>query len=278
MSWSGTGLPIASTTTNTLGNMILRTAECLKGLRYSTSTAAGTTTTLVDTGMTEPDEFFNGGTIFFLSGTLIGLSAVITDWDLATNTFTFSTQSGAPGSGVSYAALDANYPREALVQAINGALSELGHYPVFYNEAAFVTVADQEEYTLPAGVYNVKKVFIAANDAEPYEFQENFGWLESAGSLIFDMDTPAESDKRIRIYHEAPHPIVTEDSDAIMDCIHPELLAWTAAYRAALTRSGYAENSEAYTKELLSFAQQKSLQMRKHPIRHWQKASRRSGW
>ena len=276
--WIGTGSPVTSTTSNTLGNMILRTAECLKGLRYSVSTGDGTTTKLVDTTMDEPTDFFNGGTIFFLSGTLVGLTARISDWDLTTHTFTFSTQSGAPGGDCEYAAMDAEYPRENLIAAINGGLSELGDYPMIYENAAFITVADQEGYTLPSGVFNIKKVFVGTTTSSPYDYAENFGWVENNSSLFFDMDTPATAGMRIKLYYEAPHAKVMSDSDAINDTIHPDLLAWTAAYRAALNRAGYAENSEPYTKELLSYAQQKSLQMRKHIIKHWQKASRPSGW
>lgn len=278
MSWTGTGSPVTSTTSNTLGNMILRTAECLKGLRYSVSTGDGTTTTLVDTTMDEPDEFFNGGTIFFLSGTLVGLSARISDWDLTTHTFTFKEQSGAPGGDCEYAAMGAVYPRESLIAAINGALSELGDYPMIYENASFITVANQEEYTLPSGVFNIKKVFVGTSTTSPYDYVENYGWVENDGVLLFDMDTPANSGYRIKLYYEKPHDRVMVDSDPIMDTIHPDLLAWTAAYRAALNRAGYAENSEPYTKEILSYAQQKSLQMRKHIIKHWQKASRPSGW
>jgi hypothetical protein len=276
--WAGTGSPVTSTTSNTLGNMLLRTAECLKGLRYSISTGDGTSTTLVDTAMDEPDGFFDGGTIFFLSGTLEGLTARVSDWDATTHTFTFTEQASVPGGDCEYAVMNSQYPREGLIAAINGALSELGDYPMIYENAAFITVADQEEYTLPLGVFNIKKVFIATSTTDPYEYQENFGWLENSGTLVFDMDTPGDSGYRIKLYYEAPHNRVTQDSDDIQDTIHPDLLAWTAAYRAALNRAGFAENSEPYTKELLSYAQQKSLQMRKHIIKHWQKSSRPSGW
>lgn len=276
--WAGTGTPVATSTSNTLGNMLLRTAECLKAMRYSTSTDTGSATTLVDTNMTEPDAFFDGGTIFFLSGTLTGLSVRINSWDLATNTFSFAEQAGATGSGTRYAVLDAQYPRELLIAAINGALSELGDFPDIYENASFITVADQEEYSLPSGVFNIKRVFVATSTTTPYGYIENKGWYENSGKIYFDMDIPSTASMRIKLFYEHPHAKVDDDSDAIMDCIHPELLAWTAAYRAALIRTGYAENSEPHTKELLSYAQQKALQMRKYPIRHWQKMSRPSGW
>lgn len=284
MSGSGTLTPISDLTIlptrtfNTLAWQMLKVAECLKGLRYSRSTAAGTTTTLIDTGLDEPDDFFNKGTVFFLSGTLAYGTAVITDYDSATGTISFSSQDNAPGTGVYYAIADANYPREALVAAINGALSELGPYPEIYENATFITVADQESYTLPTGVYNVKKVFVATSTTSPYGWTENTGWMELGGSLYFDMEEPSESGYRIRLYYEKPHDTVIDDDDIISNAIDPDLLAWAAAYRAILTRMGIAENSEPFTKELLPFAQQKALQMQKHPIEHFRKASRPSGW
>ena len=280
----GIGTPISDLTIlptrtfNTLAWQMLKVAECLKGLRYSRSTAAGTTTTLVDTGLDEPDDFFNKGTIFFLSGTLAYGTAVITDYDNATGTITFSAQTNAPGTGVYYAVFDANYPRELLVAAINGALSELGPYPEIYENASFITVANQESYTLPAGVYNIKKVFIATSTVAPYGWTENNGWLEHDGALYFDMSTPTTSDYLIRLYYERPHDTVIDDNDVISHAINPDLLSWTAAYRAILTRMGIAENSEPFTKELLPYAQQKALQMQKNPIEHFRKASRPSGW
>lgn len=262
----------------TLADLMLKTAENLKGLRYSSATC-GNATTLTDTSMNEPDDYFNGGTIFFLSGALIGKTAVITDWDLTSHIFTFATQSDAVVSGISYAVFDANYSRETLIKVINQALTTHGPYPKITTDVTFVTVADQEYYTLPTGVNNVKKVFIAKNLTAPYEFQENTGWFEENGNLWFDMDTPSESGYVIRLFHEAPHATVDGDADAISDAIHPDLLSWSATTKALISRMGIAENSEPFTKEFMSYAQQMaSAQMKMHPVKHFQKASRKSGW
>lgn len=263
---------------NTLAAILLKTAECLKGLRYSRSTSAGTTSTLIDTSMDEPDGFFDGGTIFFLSGNLAGKTAVITDWDADTFTFTFATQGSAPELGISYAVLDANYRRDALVAAVNAALSELGPYPTITTDAAFVTVADQEAYTLPTGVMDIRRVEIATNTEEPFGYIENNGWFESGGYLWFDMDTPSEDGYQIRLYHEEPHDRVEDDDDVISDLLHPDLVSWTAAVSALIMRSGVSENSEPHTKEMLSYARQQAQLLRFHAIKHWRKASRPSGW
>ena len=57
----------------------------------ATGTAdSGTTTTVVDTERTEATDVFTGSVIQFTSGTLLDESSVITDFDPATDTITFS--------------------------------------------------------------------------------------------------------------------------------------------------------------------------------------------
>lgn len=264
---------------NTLASTMLHTAQCLKGIRHSLTTGGGSVTTLVDALMNEPDDHFNGGTIFFLSGTLAGKTAVVTDYDNTTKTFTFTTQTAAPGSGIRYAVMDATYSREDLSSAVNRALSELSPIPVVLDDAAFVTVADQEKYQLPTGVSNVRKVFIAANDAEPYGWVENRDWFENEGYLYFDVIAPSVADKQIRLYYEGAHTALTTDAGVVSGALHPDLVAWTAAYLASLIRSGLAENSEPHTKEIVGLALQQANRFRAmYPVRHFRKTARMSGW
>jgi hypothetical protein len=263
----------------TLADILLKLAQNLKGLRYSTATGDGSSTTLVDAYMDEPDDYFNGGTIFFLNGVLAGKTAVITDWDEDTHTFTFRDASEAPLTDTQYAVFDANYKRDAMVAAINQALSELGPYPTITEDVTFVTVANQEAYELPTGVTDVRRVYVATSTTTPYNYAENVGWHVNGGVLYLDMNTPSTTGFIIKLFHEEPHDYVSDDDDPIMDCIHPDLLAWTAAVHALITRTGVAENSEPHTKEMLQFAQAMAQRMRGiHPIKHWQKASRPSGW
>lgn len=260
----------------TLFDAILKTAECLKGLRYSVSTDAGNVNSLIDTNMNEPDNFFLGGTIFILSGATMGQSSVIKQFTAPT--FVFTSQTANHPVGTQYAAMDANYTREALIAAVNAALSALSPYPKIATPATLLTVANQEDYALPAGVYNIKKVFIATNLISPYGYQENRGWFEENGTLHFDMEPPVVGGMKIKLYYECPHSDVDLDTDVITDAIHPDLLAWTAASRALIVRMGVAENSEPNTKSMQPFAQQMANAQKLHPIKHFQKTSRPSGW
>ncbi len=261
----------------TLAQALLQTAYCLKSLRNSLATG-GSTTTLIDSLMVEPDQFFNNGTLFFLSGVLIGKSVVITDWDETTKTFLFATQTNAVAAGVRYAVAESRYPREAMVQAINQALGELG--PLLQRNEALLTVVDQAEYTLPAGVSDVKRVQFANETTAPYQWEApHHWWMEWNGKLIFDEShLPDENDLLIRVWYEAKHADVYLDADVISDAIHINRLAWTAAWLAALNRTGLAENSEPHAKEVAGIANQMRIMQARHPIYSMPRDPRWAEW
>jgi hypothetical protein len=220
----------------TVGEMLYLMARKLRRMRNGTATG-GSTTTLVDSAMNEPDEFFNEGVIFFLSGTLAGKTATITSYDLTTTTFTFATQTAALAAGVRYAVIEPVYNREMLITALNEALADLGAVPQY--DSTLTTVLDQEEYTLPTGVHHIKSVQFAGNTAgtfwqDPYRL-----WKEIDGSLYLDTwYLPTVAGLPIRLKYDAPHAEVSADSDAIADAIHPDLLAWKAVEQAARGRAG----------------------------------------
>lgn len=236
----------------TTAELLLRTAELLRGLRYGTATG-GSTTTLVDTAMLEPDDFFNNGTIWFLSGNNIGKSAVVSDYSLTSHTFTFATQTAACAAADRYAVLDANYPREALVAALNTALIALG--PFDYVDDTLDVVANQEEYTLPAGYNNVKRVQVAAGATAPFQWGTPLRhWKELNGKLHIDYSSVTRlptAGTPIRIIAEKQHARVWADADTITDAVRMDRLALEAAYFAAMTRSEYTENSSNDGKDTL---------------------------
>ena len=61
---------------------------------YTGTATGGTSTTLVDTGRNEVDDFFNGYDIYIESGTGVGESATITNFVNSTGTFEFTALSG----------------------------------------------------------------------------------------------------------------------------------------------------------------------------------------
>ncbi len=245
---------------------------------YGTTTGAGTTTTLVDTNRSESSDHWNNGTVFFLSGALAGKTAIITDWDLNTGTLTFPAQSAAPGSGADYALLDKKYRRQALVAGLNSALAELG--PFLAHDDTLVTVEDQVDYTLPAGVYDVRRVQIATIATAPYDWEApNRYWVEDAGTLRFhDGHLPNMAGMPIRIYFEDPHDRVSEDTDSVTNEVNPDLLATLAAIIAARRRAGLAGSSDPEPEKVIALIAPTYQMLRvKHPIRRMKKDSRWPG-
>lgn len=255
----------------TLYSATLDLAKILGSVMESTTTAAGTTTTLVDTSFQRnkpPDDAFNYGTLWFISGALAGKTAIVTDWTNLTTTFTFATQSAAPGSGSRYAFLDKDWPRDVLRNAVNAALQTIGGVPDIYTLATFVTVANQEDYTLPDGVYNVRKVEIATSDTAPYYYHTHYHWMEIDGVIRFKNGyAPTTTGDLIRLTYIVQPGELDDDADTISDYIHPDLLKWTAAVHALMWKQPAMGEQVAYIQQKLQYAVQMERMMRaRHTI------------
>lgn len=252
--------------------MILPTAILEVALRscevYSGTATGGGATTLIDTNqVSTANDFYNGGTMVFLSGTgLIGTTRVITDYDNTTKTFTFATGT-AIAAGVKYAAIRANLTRQDLVNAINAALADMGN--ITQHDDTTVVTADTEEYDLPAGVANVVQVQVSASATEPFNWKTYYQWIENNGQLIFMPDAePTTEDMLIRIYYNQPHADVSLDADEISVDIQPVRLYWAAAAHALAMRMRNARNEQPSLTEAWKYAVQKSQEMAaRYPIR-----------
>lgn len=226
----------------TLFSATLDLAKILGNVMESVTSAAGTTTTLVDNALPRnppPDDAYNYGTLWFISGALASKTAVVIDWDQAdtgtppASTFTFSTQTAAPGAASRYAFCDRDWPRDVLRNSVNAALQTIGTVPDVYTLSTFTTVANQEDYTLPAGVYNVRKVETATSSTTPYYYQNQYHWEEIDGVIRFKNGyAPTNAGDLIRLTYAVPPAELTTDAGTISDYIHPDLLKWTAAVHA----------------------------------------------
>lgn len=261
----------------TLFDLLLKTADRLRGGRYGTATG-GSTTTLVDTLLVESNDFFNGGTLFHLTGNNANKSAVITDWNSSTFTFTIPTQAGANAAGVQYAVFPKRFRRDAMVEAINQALADLG--PFDQIDETLTVVEDQEVYTLPTGIYDVKQVHIATNDAAPYDWQIYHYFREQNGSLYFgDQHLPLTAGRKIRILYRAPHARVSADADTITDAASPELIAAGAAFFAAKNKAAQAGSSDGEAQATLNIiGPEYEMLKRKHPVQRRQQTPRWPNW
>lgn len=222
----------------TTAEILLKIAQRLGILRHGTASTSGTTTTLVNSGALEPTGYYDGGTIWFISGDLAGKTAVITTWVLgSTYTFTYPTQSAATASGNRYAVATKEYRRDMLVNALNVALAEVGPFDNF--DQTLTTVLDQEIYTLPAGVDNVKRVEIATSATSPYKWEAvHRNWHEENGYLyLSDSHLPGTAGLPIRLTWTGGHTNVNADTDEISEDVNEDLLAALAALNAAQERA-----------------------------------------
>jgi hypothetical protein len=258
----------------TLFDALLKTQELLKELHQGTATG-GSTTTLVDTTLDAPTAIFNGGTLFVLTGDNAGkcLSVV---YDGTTKTFTFAEQTEPVAEGDLYAVASPHYTRTDLLQAIRQALEDIGTFTQI--DDTLTADEDLEEYDLPDGVLHVVRVQVAANATEPHGWKTVRNWRQVGTKLIFDAPLTADG-MPMRVYHNARHPALEDDTDSIDPMLNLMRLAWTAAYYAAFLRSRNVQNQEPHTAELVKLADEKRFEMQaRYPVMKLLRDVRFSQW
>lgn len=228
----------------TLFDVLLGTARRVRSFKTGTATG-GTTTTLIDTVYrVEEDDYFNGQTLFMLSGDNANISRSITDFANSTATLTISPAlDDAPVAGDRY--LISQAIREDLVQAIAIALDEIGN--VTNIDDSLVIVADQTEYTLPAGVSGISRVEIAGMTTGDYDYRIVHNWDEINGQIVFDNGLPFSPGNTIRLYYNARHATVDADTDVVSDSLPIPLITAIAAFW--YTRNAYGNRLNADIKE-----------------------------
>lgn len=259
----------------TLFDATLALAKALGNLRSSTTTATGSATTIVDSTRTEPADYWNGGTLWITSGTHSGKSRKVTDWDLSTTTFTIPTTTTAAGNGVTYSLIAPDWPQDKLNEFVNSALRDIGSVPD--TDVSLTTVANQRRYTLPASIYNVRRVEVAMELSDtPYDFAPSYGWRELDGYIEFDPGKePTTSGYVIRLTYHAAHAVLSADTDTVSGYVAMERLVWEAAVYAWRWRLQMAgKDKPEYANYMNEAAQRAELAKRKYPTPRVPKAPR----
>jgi hypothetical protein len=223
--------------TQTLASAVLATARMLTNVLESSATS-GSATTLIDgnypgrSNVVPEDDWYNGGTVHHLSGSRSG-SSIVTDWVKSSKTFTFATGTAVVATN-RYAAYNADYPRDVLRAKVNSALEGMPSIPQV--DATLITVADQEAYTLPSGVYDVREIAVENDGANLIYYVDERRWRERNGKIYFDAgyypDLKWGDGQTIRLWYYAKHAELTSDSSTISDYIATEWLQLEAAIRA----------------------------------------------
>lgn len=192
------------------------------------SATGGSTTTLVDSALGAlPNDHFNNGRIWIKSGTHADSIFAVTDFATSTGTVTFAAVTGAIVSGVRYAIARNTYPWDQIVSAIQRAL-----------DSTWVTGIDSTlegdgetlEFTLPTGVYDVKRVEFSDTAVTHGGRKNSTHWQEtSTGTLRFDYGYAPIDGYTIHVYYRDQHAELTDYSVVISNEINVEWLKWAAA-------------------------------------------------
>lgn len=248
----------------TLLKAMLETARLMGTVREGTATG-GSTTTLIDTLLDEPGDYFSKGTVWILSGANSGACKVVSTYQ--ENTLAWSSAlTGAIAAGVSYAVANPEYPKWKLAQAV---LQVLRFDPILKTDDTLTVTANTEEYDLPSNVKQVSHIEVATNTSEPYSFKPNYNWRDVYGKLVFDHGkAPSEAGRIIRIWHIDVHGEIGESED-ILPSVDIDWLKWKAVeylYRDAMTRFNKDNPTDV---ELLNEAKQNALMAERKAKRYF---------
>jgi hypothetical protein len=215
----------------TLFDAKLDLAKLIMRVKHGEATVLGDAGQLVDSNRVEPGDYFfrtlsNGGILFFKE---TKDSREIVDY--ADSVFAFSPADVTVALGDRYAASPVDWEFNELTEAINMALEDLGEQSgVPQIDQTLEIVSRQGIYTLPAGVFNVKKVFMILDEDNPDLFTtHHLMWREIGGELHLSPGSEPLWGDKIKLVYCAPHDMVEDDDDVISPYINPMLLKWTAA-------------------------------------------------
>ena len=214
------------------------------GIIEESTATGGTTTTLIDTViLTQPDDYWNQGTVWIIKdvggagAAPEGSYAVISDFDNASATATIGTIV-APASGDTYVIAHKKYKLGDLIAAVNRAIRDV---PQIITEdlTTVDTATAQTEYTLPTGI-NTKnmEVWLETNvdDADDNQWvrTRNTYIQKTAGgtadTLVFKEQPPYPRD--VKLVYLAPHAKLAASTDKLDETIRYERVIYRAAVHA----------------------------------------------
>ena len=263
----------------TLFDATLQLAGRLHVLRAGTATGGSTTTVIDTTQRTENDDTWNGGTIWVItdaggaSDAPEGEWSTITDFDNGTSTVTMQAVSAAIASGDTYGIAGGRYPIDVLINAINNEI--IKHQVMRYDITSLDIVADQSEYTLPAGIYESNLVSVeeaTSTDSDDNQWTPlNFSVeTADAGSqhklIIHSRKVTAGND--IRLGYRYRHVPLYDADDEIDPAIPMELILDAAAMNCEVTRMRtYGSESKLDIEMLKQYREDAQLARMRNPIR-----------
>jgi hypothetical protein len=208
----GTPISVATNVSErSLAWLTLRLAEINSPDILQSVSTGGSTTTLADSvSITQPNDHWNGGTLWILSGGFAGTVKKLTDSALSGSTVTFAALTSAMTAGINYFLCNQATPYSMLKMSINHALRELLIEKV---DKTLVGVNGTYEYALPVDVTRVTAVDLVRDDI----LYKSTHWSETdEGDLRFDRGFSPRDDDEIWVHYLQTHPDL-EDTDEELD-------------------------------------------------------------
>lgn len=269
---------------DTLFDVVRKIGETLSGTRTGLATG-GSTTTVVDTRRSEPDDAFNKGTALIIPNSQW---SVISDWALSSKTATLYDTLTAISAGNRYMFILPRYPLDQIIDKVNTVLTRTRVAAV--DTTSLDMTADQTEYTLPTGVTrsNLRQVWVATNnDTNKNEWMRAANWhVEQNGTthtLIFEtrIDRSLDNDLNgygIKLVSTPYHSQVTDADDTIDDSIHLDRIVYPAL--KMLLYDDFSENrgNKWLANQFNFIADEADRVSAMHPIHLPEWHERGSGW
>lgn len=205
----------------TLADITLRVAHNAVRVYEGTATG-GSTSTLVDTKLTQPAGTFDNGTLWILSGTHSGKIFPVTSFK--SNTLSFTAVVGEIAAGVRYAVLAPTVPYEEVRRAVNDTLES------FLAESTDDTLTGDGEtliFDLPADVYNVRQVFLGSTINDEIR-RRSTHCREENGVIRFDPGYAPVDGAKIYLHYFQPHSELVDYDDETDHAVNVKWLEWNA--------------------------------------------------
>lgn len=192
----------------------------------SGAATAGATTSLTDTlNLTQQQQYFDKGILWIHSGDHAGKVLRVSGHN--GNKLSFDALGTAIAAGVRYSVVRNIYPYQQIKSAIMQALDDTH---VDAKDDTLTGDGETLEFTLPTGVYDVKRVWIKhpTDTSGLWDFQSTH-WREQDGKLKFDYGYAPNDDFKIEITHRGRHEELIDHDDELNAEINPEWLKQKAA-------------------------------------------------
>lgn len=230
----------------TFYDLIKELANRVGNVRTSVATG-GSTTTLIDTTLMAADDQYKGGTLLIDQATPV--TPRVSSYIASSGTFSFAAIATAVTVGTGYTAISQKYPLDVLKRSINQAIleSEL----IMSQDETLIIVADQERYTLPTGVFDIRRIELGTEGDG--EWPIHYYWRVEDGEIRFLANAPSDTSLTCRIHYAARHAQLSALADTLSDKVNRDSLMVAACKHALLWRNYYVGRDESNTTELLNF-------------------------